>query len=305
MRLLFCSDPLDVRRTDSAYEVEAAAARELGIDISLINFEALVYDEDAGKAIQRVAPPDHPCMGVFRGWMLTPHRYRHLYEALAERGIELINSPDAYQHCHYLPESYAVIEQHTPRSVWLSASGDVSTDSLMELLRPFGSQPVIVKDFVKSRKHEWNEACFIPSASNREAVERVVGRFMELQGDDLNGGLVFREFIEFEQLTAHSRSGIPLAKEYRLFILDGEPISTTAYWEEGSYDDAAPSNDDFRTVMKSVRSRFFTMDVAQRRSGEWIIVELGDGQVAGLPERADPTAFYQALKEHVMGREAA
>jgi hypothetical protein len=37
------------------------------------------------------------------------------------------------------------------------------------------------------------------------------------------------------------------------------------------------------------------MDVARRRGGEWIVVELGDGQVAGLPERADVEGFYRGL----------
>ena len=37
------------------------------------------------------------------------------------------------------------------------------------------------------------------------------------------------------------------------------------------------------------------MDVAKRVDGGWMIVELGDGQVAGLPERADVGAFYRAL----------
>jgi hypothetical protein len=30
-------------------------------------------------------------------------------------------------------------------------------------------------------------------------------------------------------------------------------------------------------------------------NGDWIIVELGDGQVAGLPDGADPVAFYRAI----------
>jgi hypothetical protein len=37
------------------------------------------------------------------------------------------------------------------------------------------------------------------------------------------------------------------------------------------------------------------MDVAKRLNGEWMIVELGDAQVSGLPERADPSEFYGAL----------
>lgn len=41
-------------------------------------------------------------------------------------------------------------------------------------------------------------------------------------------------------------------------------------------------------------SRFFTMDVVRRAdTNEWMIMELGDGQVAGLDE--PPEQFYRRL----------
>ena len=104
-----------------------------------------------------------------------------------------------------------------------------------------------------------------------------------------------REFEEFVPLAAHSRSGMPLTREYRIFFLNGEPILSSEYWEEGAYDGPEPPLDDLRAVAARVASRFFTMDVAQRVDGRWRIVELGDGQVAGLPERADPLVFYREL----------
>jgi len=249
------------------------------------------------RAVRRLPPQPDPGLGVYRGWMVTPDQYRLLYEALGAKGLRLLNDPAAYRHCHYLPESYPVIEPHTPRSVWIKTGGDVSTDEIMDMLRPFGSAPVVVKDFVKSRKHEWSEACFIPSASDRAAVERVVRRFLELQGDDLSEGLVFREFIEFEPLGRHPKSGMPLTKEYRLFFLDGQPVFWTPYWDEGDYAGLTPPVERFAAVAGGVRSRFFTMDVAQRRDGDWMIVELGDAQVAGLPDHADVESFYKALRE--------
>ena len=80
-------------------------------------------------------------------------------------------NPDQYRRCHHLPESYPAIEGLTPRTVWLA--GDLGIDRIMEALAPLGDAPVVLKDFVKSRKHEWAEACYIPSASDRRAVERV------------------------------------------------------------------------------------------------------------------------------------
>jgi hypothetical protein len=47
--------------------------------------------------------------------------------------------------------------------------------------------------------------------------------------------------------------------------------------------------------MRRVQSRFFTMDVARRRDGAWMTVELGDGQVAGLPPGVDAVEFYRML----------
>jgi hypothetical protein len=118
-----------------------------------------------------------------------------------------------------------------------------------------------------------------------------------LQGDDLNEGLVFREFVDFEPLASHSKSHMPLTKEFRLFVLDGQIIFSRPYWEEGHYgdDNAFPPIDLFRQMAQKIQGRFFTMDVAQKRDRTWNIVELGDGQVAGLLARADVEAFYQAL----------
>jgi hypothetical protein len=297
MKLVFCCDPLNPRQPDEAYRAEVAAAERLGIPFRLVDHDALVHDSDPARAVRRVTQRPDSGLGVYRGWMLTPQQYRLMYEALETKGVRLLNDPAAYRHCHHLPESYPAIEPHTPRSAWIKTTGDVSTDEIMGLLRPFGSAPVVVKDYVKSRKHEWAEACFIPSAADRAAVERVVRRFLELQGDDLSEGLVFREFVEFEPLGRHPRSGMPLTKEFRLFFLDGQPVFWTPYWEEGDYAGLTPPVERFAAVAGGVRSRFFTMDVAQRRDGDWMIVELGDAQVAGLPDHADVDGFYKALWE--------
>jgi hypothetical protein len=293
--LVFCADPLDPRIPDPAFEREVAASETLGIGYALIEYEALVGYGDARAAVRRISARTEPERAVYRGWMLAPDLYTQLYEALAARGVQLINDSTAYTHCHYLPEWYPLAEAYTPRSVW-TTDRDAPIERIMEILRPFGPVPVIVKDFVKSRKHEWEEACYIPSAADQSAVERVVRRFVELQGEELSGGLVFREFVEFEALGMHPKSGMPLTREYRLFFLDGEPLSVAEYWGEADYPEGSyPPLDHFRAVAGSVESRFFAMDVARRSDGEWLIVELGDGQVSGLPERADILAFYQSL----------
>lgn len=68
-------------------------------------------------------------------------------------------------------------------------------------------------------------------------------------------------------------------------------IYSAEHREEGTYGDAAPPVGLFSRVGERVRSRFFAMDVAKRLDGEWIVVELGDAQVAGLPDRTDAEAL--------------
>ena len=227
-----------------------------------------------------------------------------VHAALADRRVRLVNTPQEYTSgvtiCHYLPRWYSLLEGDTPRSIWTEAEEDLSLPHLMDRLHVFGDSPVIVKDWVKSRKHEWQEACFIPSAADAAAVARVTRRFLELQGADLNVGLVFREFIALEPLAAHSQSGMPLAKEFRLFFWQGQLVSASRYWDEGEYPDDALPLDHFRALAQKISSRFFTMDVARTVDGKWLVVELGDAQVAELPTSADLEAFYAALAAKAM-----
>jgi hypothetical protein len=87
-----------------------------------------------------------------------------------------INDPTSYKHCHYLPEWLPMFEMQTPKSIWIDKDNlpDNPIDVVMEKLLVFGSEPVIVKDYVKSEKHRWAEACFIPdpSQSREESAAR-------------------------------------------------------------------------------------------------------------------------------------
>jgi hypothetical protein len=75
-------------------------------------------------------------------------------------------------------------------------------------------------------------------------------------------------------------------------------LCTAEYWEEGDYGDERPPIDLFADRIAQIESRFFTIDLARKRNGEWIVMELGDAQVAGLPERLRADDFYRALAAH-------
>src|SRR5579883_1304609 len=114
MRFIFCADYWNIRRPDPAYEAEVEAARNLGYACSLIDFEALIEGRNSARALRTVAPASARELAIYRGWMLKPQQYELLYQALEAKGVELINSPAAYKHCHYLPEWYPLLAEHTP-----------------------------------------------------------------------------------------------------------------------------------------------------------------------------------------------
>lgn len=233
--------------------------------------------------------------------MLSADRYQDFFEALRARGFTLINEPCAYRLCHWLPENYALIQSHTPESRWIPTSDlfvdeTVNWEVVLKTAATFGSCALVLKDYVKSQKHHWKEACFIPRSDDASSVRRVVARFLELQGEDLAGGLVFRRHVPLRSLGTHLRSGMPLGEEYRLFFADGKLLLSSCYWDVGSLEPDLPTGE-FEAVAKSIPSRFFSMDVARGVDGRWWIIELGDGQVAGLPPYANASQFYRVARE--------
>lgn len=92
---------------------------------------------------------------------------------------------------------------------------------------------------------------------------------------------------------------MPLSLEYRLFYFKNELLYAAEYWEEGEYQIEKPDFMPFNVLAKAVESNFFTMDIAKKENGDWIVMELGDGQVSGLPARVNINDFYQKLKERI------
>ena len=66
-----------------------------------------------------------------------------------------------------------------------------------------------------------------------EAAHRAGAPCALVSYDDFCEGLIFRQYVELAPLAIHSKSGMPLAVEYRVFVLDGKPIAVTPYLLSG------------------------------------------------------------------------
>lgn len=257
--------------------------REAGGRVVLIDHDALVAG-DVSAALARVEPGSGPYW--YRGWMVPAERYARAGEALAARGCALRTGADAFRRAHELPGWYDVFAQLTPRSVWQPLGADedpLTAAALSRLVEPLGEGPGIVKDFVKSRKHEWHEACYVPELSDPAALASVVGRFVERQGAGLAGGVVVREYERF------AADG-----EARVWWVDGEAVLVSAHPDTPDRL-PAPGLGTVREAVARLGCRWVTTDLAMREDGEWRVVEVGDGQVSGLPEGTDAAALFTAL----------
>lgn len=298
MLIIFCADPADQEVPDSMYIDEVAAATRAGLPFVLLDYEALTEQENVARAVREIPVQPEQQTGVYRGWYLNVRQYEALYDALLSRNIRLVNQPQQFRHAQHLPEYLNIIRDHTPQTVWMETDGNtIAHTMVMQLLVRFSGEPIFLRDYVRAERQYWYEACFISSASDETAVRNTIARLVELRGDKLEGGLVFREYVEFQPLAEqHSRYRMPLVKEFRFFFWEHQPIATVHYWsvpDHGVKD--APNPADFAAVTDQVRSNFFTLDVAQRIDGTWLILDLGDAQVAPLPEMAPLDEIYRVI----------
>ncbi|RKT17838.1 hypothetical protein BX285_2236 [Streptomyces sp. 1114.5] len=313
--IIFPADPLNPRRPDPHFAWEARLLRELGGDHHLVDHDALLSGR-AEEAVRRVPQDSGPLW--YRGWMLPCARYAEFAAALAARGGNLLTSPPGYAAAHELPGWYGVFEGATPASAWIPSDGTAAPgpqELAAAAARLGGSGPAIVKDYVKSRKHEWHEACFVPELADLAAVGRVVERFVELQGEFLTGGVVLRRYEEFEGpgggAGAADASGAPDASdasdasdvqgaggravEARVWWLDGRPVLVGPH-PDAPHRTVDPDLTEVRALVRTLGCRFVTTDLASRADGSgWRVVEVGDGQVSELPHGIDPSGLLSSL----------
>ena len=276
--LLVPADPLRPRRADDQFAAEAAAARNAGITVALIDHDALADPAGAQRAVARV--PDAGGRAIYRGWMMSSASYTALADALTARGVRLRTDADQYRRAHELPGWYDELAPVTPESLWTKGFSHADFDLARASL---GAGPAVLRDYTKSMKHYWHEAAFIPDLAD-DAAWAVASRFVELRDDDLTGGFVLRRFEDFT------------GPELRTWWVDGV-CRIVGPHPDLPADTVVPQPDlsDIEPLVAKLGLPFVTVDVVRRADGVWRVVELGDGQVSDRPPGTDPAAFLNAV----------
>jgi ATP-grasp domain, R2K clade family 3 len=283
MLLLVPAGPLRPRRVDEHFAAETAAARDAGVTVALIDHDALAGPGDAERAVARVPRGDGDGDGapaVYRGWMLSGRQYEAFADALADQGVALRTSTAQYRKAHELPGWYPALAPVTPEAAWTAGGGEPEFRAACARLGP---GPAVLRDYVKSMKHYWHEAAYIPDLADHTAAWQVAARFRELREDDFAGGFVLRRFEHF------------VSAEARTWWVGGTCQLTTPHPD--TPDELPPEIDltPFAPLIRSLALPFVTADLARRADGTWRVIGLGDGQVSDRPVTTDPGTFIGAV----------
>lgn len=164
-------------------------------------------------------------------------------------------------------------------------------------------QKIIVKGETNSKKFLWNEKMLAVNFEHAVKIANDIRNdsFFECQD------LVFRQYLPLETFEV-GLHGLPFSNEWRIFFLNGHCVNYGFYWTIADKYIEAKNNyeEDFKhyglpfakKVSRLIKVPFFAMDIAKTENGNWIIVEINDGQMSGLCDIPEEN-FYRFLKKFI------
>jgi len=162
--------------------------------------------------------------------------------------------------------------------------------------------PFILKGETNSKKYYWKEMMF---AADKKAAIEIEGK-LHRDGLLTYQKIYIREYIPLKTFMIGIQD-LPITNEYRFFCYKDKILSGGYYWSSHVLDleeigikpniNEVPKNF-LNKVMSIVKNKanFYVLDVAETANGDWVVIELNDGQCSGLSEN-DPNIMYTNLKK--------
>jgi len=189
---------------------------------------------------------------------------------------------------------------------WVEDLGDLTPKTWYRLEEVNSRGPFVLKGCTNSRKFDWKTHMF---AKSKKDAGDVMWRLMQdalIIGEDQP--IYIRKYVPLMKLM-DGINGLPVSKEFRFFVCRSQVLCGAFYWSNYAEDlSRVPSVSEVpESFLEEVidlvgdRVEFFVLDVAQKEDGDWIVIELNDGQMSGLSEN-DPALLYSRLRDVLVGR---
>jgi hypothetical protein len=279
--------PLVPQDAEDRFELEVLAAEELGIESWAIPLDPVV-NGDPERALRRLPRPRGRTW-LYRGWMLNEEEYTALYEAMMDRGEDLVVDPESFAEAMYVPSYVPLLGDRTAPTRWTEGE-DIR--EAWEVALELGPPPWVVKDHVKSVKERWFRACFVPEGADYDDFADVCEHLLEARGDRFERGFVIKKHLDLATLPGMTPERRRVTDEHRLVFWEGRLVAHAPYYDvDATLDDP----EQFAFLGDVIGSPFFTADVARLAGGGTTVIEINDGGSSVLPEQMDARDLYRAV----------
>jgi len=217
--------------------------------------------------------------------------YQELERDLRIKEALLVNTYEQHQFVADLGQWVEALGELTPRT-WHPGTFDTLPDD----------KAFILKGQTNSKKFLWSTHMF---AENKSVVREVFSRLLD---DTLIGTqkIYVREYVPLVSY-GWDINGLPVTKEFRFFVFDGEVLCGGYYWanhidcvKEVNNGELPSIEEVPKEFLSEVTKRlgnhimFYVVDVAQSVMGDWLVIDVNDAQMSGLSD-ISPRALYLSL----------
>jgi hypothetical protein len=278
--------------SDEGDDILASTRAALAAGFELVSLPpALMHVEEVAPALADVLPRAAPELAVWVGTIPDEAVYRAVYTELLRLNIQLLNDPEAHLDVFEFDRAYAKIADLTARSVVVTDASQID-----EAARQVGL-PAFIKGALLSRKHSGWRACVADTVDELRDLAAGLLRRRYLS----RGRVIVRELLPLRRFTVPA-SDFPIGREFRVFLLRGEPLAHGYYWPYlGDWAALTLSETtDMLAVARAAARRFATplisLDIGQLEDLSWRVIETGDPQFSGL-SFIDPRALWRRLAD--------
>lgn len=219
--------------------------------------------------------------------------YRAVHTELHRRNIHLLNDPEAHLDIFEFDRAYPRISDLTATSVVVDDPADIPA-----AVQQVGL-PAFIKGALLSRKHNGWRACVADTLDDADLIAHKLLRQRYLS----RGRVIVRALLPLRRFTVPA-SEFPVGREYRVFLLRGEPLAHGYYWPfPGDWAALTPAEEaDVLALARTAAARFaaplVALDIGQLEDLSWRVIETGDPQFCGL-SYIDPRALWRRLADRL------
>jgi len=279
---------------DDGDDIIASTRHALANGFEILNLPtSLMHVHEVAPALAEVAPHATTRPAIWIGTIPEEPIYRAVHDELRRRNIELLNDPEAHLDVFEFDRAYPRISDLTAPSVVID-----DPSQLAAAIAQVGL-PAFIKGALLSRKHSGWRACVADTLEDAELLTKKLLRQRYLS----RGRVIVRTLLPLRRFTVPA-SEFPIGREFRVFLLRGEPLAYGYYWPyTGDWAALTPAEEfDLLTLARTAAARFTTpliaLDIGQLEDLTWRIIETGDPQFSGL-SFIDPRVLWRRLAERL------